>query len=209
MSTLVAPRSAKLHTVTSASLDPLPDERALVERSRVDLNAFALIYRHYLPRIHSYAWRRTSSHQIAEDICSATFESALRNLQRFEWRSGGIGPWLFRIASNEVIAHYRREGRPSGSRGQVAMARLHNPVAIDDHDRILDTGDEQLRTALNQLSGRYQTAIALRFVAELDPSDAAAAMGLAKPAYTVVLSRALKALRKKMAALEHNGDSHE
>jgi RNA polymerase sigma-70 factor (ECF subfamily) len=56
----------------------------------------------------------------------------------------------------------------------------------------------EVRAALANLSPRYQRAIDLRYLAGLDQADAARAMGLAKPAFAVVLSRALKSLRREL-----------
>ncbi len=151
------------------------------------------------PQVHAYARRRTGSPEAAEDICSATFEAALKNLHRFKWRSGGFAPWLMRIAANQTIAHYRREGRPSTDRGQLAMSKLHTGETFDDLP-LEDMG--QLRAAFDELPDRYQRVLSLRYLADLDPAEAAQAMGLAKPALAVVLSRALKALRRELERLE-------
>jgi RNA polymerase sigma factor (sigma-70 family) len=188
--------------------DPHPavDERELVEQARVDIDAFAELYRRYLPRIHAFAWRRTGSTEAAEDVCSATFEAAFRSIDSYQWRKGGIGPWLFRIAGNQTVAHYRREGRPATARGQAAIAHLSERTDQGDLSEMLaeavpDYEISNLRSALDKLSPRYQQAIALRYLADLDPAEAARAMGLAKPALAVVLSRALKALRRELDRL--------
>jgi len=186
-------------TVSRDDGDPA-SERDLVERARVDADAFSQLYRRFLPRVHAYARRRTGSQEAAEDICSATFESALKNLHRFRWRSGGFAPWLMRIAANETIAHYRREARPTSDRGQLAMSNLHpgdaDPAWPADLNDFTD-----LRAAFDQLPDRYQRVLSLRYLADLDPAEAAQAMGLAKPALAVVLSRALKALRREVERL--------
>lgn len=198
MSTLALASPATICSVSSRD-DDLLDERDLVERARVDADAFSALYRRFLPQVHAYARRRTGSPEAAEDICSATFEAALKNLHRFKWRSGGFAPWLMRIAANQTIAHYRREGRPSTDRGQLAMSRLHEGASFDDLP-MEDTG--RLREAFDQLPDRYQRVLSLRYLAGLDPAEAAQAMGLAKPALAVVLSRALKALRRELERRE-------
>ena len=203
----VAPRP-RATLVPMARQELAPDvERQLVERAKVDMDGFAELYRHYLPRIHAFAWRRTGNTQAAEDICAATFEAALRGISGYRWRKGGIGPWLFRIAANATIDHHRRESRPEGDRGQQAMAHLHQPEASDDLDGVFGHDDrDRLRTALDQLNPRYQQAIALRYLADLEPDQAARAMGLTKPALAVVLSRALKALRKQLDSEPPGGE---
>ena len=196
--------------VRSEESDLSPDvERDLAERARVDIDAFAELYRHYLPRIHAFAWRRTGNRQAAEDICAATFEAALKNIGGFRWRSGGFGAWLYRIAANQVIDHHRREARPTTDRGQQAMAAMHSPTDPTTPDAALDAlgGDrEALRTALDGLNPRYQRALSLRFLADLDHAEAAQAMGLTRPAFAVVLSRALRALRRSLPDSLEGGD---
>lgn len=187
---------------------PPPNERALVDRARTDAAAFSQLYQHYLPRVHSYAWRRTGSKEAAEDITSSTFEAALRALPSFRWGAGGFAPWLFRIAANQVVAHYRKEARPWSERGQRAMATLTESTVADsftDLDGMLIDTD-QLREALSRLNPRYQRAIDLRYLADLDHDAAAKAMGLAKPALAVVLSRALKALRRELDRIDGQTD---
>lgn len=203
MSTLaIAPR-ARLVSVTLENPLSAVDERALVERARVDPDAFGELFRRYLPRVHAFAWRRTGSVAAAEDVCSATFEAAFRGLGSYQWRAGGFGPWLFRIAGNQIIAHHRREGRGGTDRGQRAMAHLAPPEPAGDladelASRLPDERVATLRAALDRLPERYQRAIALRYLADLEPGDAARAMGLAKPAFAVVVSRARKALRREL-----------
>ena len=200
MSTLAPCRGVRLTAVSQRAEDPLVVERQLVDRARVDIDAFAELYRMYIDRVHRYAWRRTGSTEAAEDICAATFEAALRNLQRFRWQSGGFAPWLFRIASNQVVTYHRREGRPSSDRGQTAMAEMHRPLADDEIGRIGD--DAELRIALARLSPRYQRAVDLRFLAGLSTEQAARATGMTNAAFSVVLSRGLKALRRELERIE-------
>lgn len=198
-STRWMPARASLDRVSDSTTHA--DELALVERAATDFEAFAELYRRYLPRVHAFAYKRTGSVQAAEDICSATFEAALRSIDRYRWKSGGFAPWIFRIASRQTIAYYRREGRAGSDRGQAAMARLssrHEPPA----DVSVGSNDE-LRQTLDGLNQRYQQAIALRHLAGLDTADAARAMGLTKAAFSVLLSRATKALRQE---LDKNSD---
>jgi RNA polymerase sigma-70 factor (ECF subfamily) len=176
------------------------DERALVERARADPSAFAELYRRYLPRVHGFAYRRTGAVEVAEDITSAAFERALRNLHAFKWQPGGFGPWLFRIVSNELADHYRRTGRAASARSVDAARGLMPEAAPDPADAIdeRDTVDEVL-AAMERLTPRYQEALSLRYLAGLSPDEAARAMGVSKPTMAVVLHRATRALRRALA----------
>lgn len=88
------------------------------------------------------------------------------------------------------------------------MATLTESTVADsftDLDGMLIDTD-QLREALSRLNPRYQRAIDLRYLADLDHDAAAKAMGLAKPALAVVLSRALKALRRELDRIDGQTD---
>ena len=183
----------------------LDNEDQLVRDALRSPDAFATLYRHYLPAIHSFCYRRTGRRDIAEDLTAATFERALRNLPSFRPRGGGFGAWLYRIAANQVTDHYRREARPGSDRGQRAMLLLAEE-ADDDVDAaqlILAEERDRLRLAMTRLSPRHQEAISLRFLAELSNDDAATAMGLSRPHMAVVLHRAIRALKR---ALDEAGD---
>jgi len=178
------------------------DEQALVESARSSADAFAELYRRYVERIYSFALRRSHSNAIAEDVTSATFEKALRNLHRYRWKEPGIGPWLFRIASNELVNVYRSDQR------QVAIAA----TLSDQPDRAVElvaqsfAGDPEILDALAKIRPRYQRAISLRYFADLTNEEAAAAMGVARGTMPVIVHRALKALRKALADHEAGDD---
>jgi RNA polymerase sigma-70 factor (ECF subfamily) len=152
-------------------------EQQLVDRARSgDQVAFETLYRRYVKRIHAFAYRRSHSRELAEDVTAATFERAYRQIERFEWRGGGFGAWLFR------------------------MGALHNTVNFDDVDRIEEGEDpaRRMMVALGTLNTRYHEAISLRYLAGLSHEEAAEAMGVSKPVMAVTLTRALKALKKAM-----------
>ena len=185
-------------------VDPF-DEPALVERARTDAEAFAQLYRLYLPRIHAFAYRRSRSREVAEDVTAATFEQALRSLPSFQWKGGGFGPWLFRIAANQLVDHYRTEQRTRGRRENRPLGRLEALSPAAGFDEVDDAaGAEWILAGLATLNPRYQKAISLRYLAGLTPTEAAEAMGTTKPVLAVTLHRALAALRR---ALEARGET--
>ena len=175
------------------------DERDLVERARTDPEAFATLYRRHVDRIHRFALRHTGDPDLADDVTAATFEKALAGLDRFRPGPAGIAPWLHRIAGNELTDRYRRRGRETGERARRAADRMADPVAVDDLSHI-DDADHALaiRAALDTLNPRYQRVLTLRYLADLDHRDAAAAMGVPPSLFAVLVNRASNALRKAL-----------
>ncbi len=180
---------------------PVPDqsdERRLVELARQDANAFAELYRRYVERIHAYAFRRSGSRVVAEDVTSATFENALRGLGTYRWSEPGIGPWLFRIASNEFANHHRgiaRQDRVVQSLHQAAQLGVSSQIAD------MDSGDHDLRAALAALRPRYQQALTLRYFADLTNEEAALAMGVSRRTMAVIVHRGAAALRRTLETM--------
>jgi RNA polymerase sigma-70 factor (ECF subfamily) len=191
-------RAEALPENSESSEDPqLPDDGELVARARRDPGAFGALYRRYVDRIYSFAHRRTWNREAAEDVTAATFERAYRHLDRFDPTGAGFGPWLFRIAANELVDHYRREGRSSTRRGQRALRVLADEATLDDHDRLEREEEvDQMLEALTTLRPRYQQVLTLRYLGGLSPDDSAKAMGCSKPVLAVTLHRALAALRR-------------
>jgi RNA polymerase sigma-70 factor (ECF subfamily) len=175
------------------------DERILVEQAKADPAAFAELYRRYLPRVHAFAYRRTGVTEVAEDITSAAFERALRNIHLYTWQPAGFGPWLFRIVANELADHYRRTGRDASPRAAGAAVRLAAEAPRDPADEVGERhAVDAMLTAMDRLSPRYQQALALRYLSGLGPDEAAAAMGTSKATMAVIVFRATRALRRAM-----------
>ena len=178
------------------------DDAELVLRAQTDPSAFGSLYRRYVGRIYAFAHRRTWTREAAEDITAATFERAYRHLDRFDADGAGFGPWLYRIAANELVDHYRREGRSRSTRGQRALRALSDEETHDDLEGVERDGEIQdMLAALDKLRPRYQQALTLRYLSGLSADDAAEAMGCSKPVLAVTLHRALSALRR---AVEHD-----
>jgi RNA polymerase sigma-70 factor, ECF subfamily len=183
----------------SSDREDVLDERALVESARADSQAFAELYRRYVARVYAFAYRRTDSTHVAEDITSATFERALRNLGSFTWRPTGFGPWLFRIAAHELVDHYRRTSRATSDRALRAAHAINPDEPADPVEAIVDRDAVvELLDAMDRLNPRYQRALSLRYLSGLTNDEAAAAMGTSKATMAVVVFRATRALRRAM-----------
>ncbi|RMH68955.1 MAG: sigma-70 family RNA polymerase sigma factor, partial [Actinomyces sp.] len=180
------------------------DERDLVAAARHDVEAFAELYRRHVDAVYAFAWRRTGDRAAAEDVTASTFERALAGLRRYRWRDPGVGPWLLRIAANVIVDEARRRRRRAGDRARAARRRQAEDLGDDPFDRIVEQVDAQrrgdeLRRALDSLPARYQTVLALRHLAGLEPAAVAAAVGVSRPTLAVLTHRATAALRRALA----------
>ncbi|GAC1599685.1 MAG: hypothetical protein NVS3B21_26390 [Acidimicrobiales bacterium] len=173
----------------------------MVEQAKTDPDAFAVLYRSYVGKIYGFAYKRSGSKDVAEDVTSATFERAWRALAAFEWKGGGFEPWLYRIASREILEWYRREGRPHTARAQMGLRELL-PSDVDSEQGV---DLERLRAAIATLRPRYQEAINNRFFTDLSAGDQAAALSCSKAGLAVTVHRAIASLRRAYEGASREG----
>jgi RNA polymerase sigma-70 factor (ECF subfamily) len=171
-------------------------ERALVELARADVAAFGELYDFYLPRIYGFVFRRVQDRDVAEDLTSMTFQRALENVRRADFRNDCFGGWLFRVASNAVVDHARRDRR------FVSLVNLQESdepgdLALDALAAALDR--DQLRRALLGLAAGHRELLVMRFYDDLDTTELCAAFGCSRETLAVRLHRALRALRAAIA----------
>jgi RNA polymerase sigma-70 factor (ECF subfamily) len=169
-------------------------EQRLIEAAQRDPARFAELYDGHFHRIYAYVWRRVSSRAEAEDITSETFHQALENLPRFQWRGVPFAAWLYRIASNAISDHYRREAR---------QKELPQDPPEEGSTREIEAADEADRRAqvfrsVAALPPDQRRVIQLRFAEERSIREVAEALGRSEGAVKQLQFRALQALRERV-----------
>lgn len=170
--------------------DRLENEAELVARAATDEAAFELLYDFYFPRIYRYVYGRVGTVEIAEDIVSQTFLKAFAGIGAYQDRGHAFGAWIYRIATNLLTDHYRRAGRRQDVSLEIA-AELPDPAPDGELLAIRNDEREQVLRVLERLPDQYQEILQLRFFAELDYPEIAAALDLTVNNVRVRASRAL------------------
>jgi RNA polymerase sigma-70 factor (ECF subfamily) len=188
-----------------AQTEALPLEGdELVRRAKTDRAAFALLFDRYYPRIARYCLRRLPTREIAEDVTSDVFLQVAAHLADFAGQSEiDFRCWLFRIATNAIVAH-ERQARRRSRLWQTAAARgqFDRPSANHSLEARLDRLDwPAVREAIGQLDERDQTIVTLRFFADCSHEEIAQTVDANVGAVRTALSRALERLRGKLESL--------
>ena len=84
-------------------------EYSILDRSRKNPQAFGELYEKYFDRIFNFIYRQTDDEDLTADLSSQTFLIALKNVDRYQFRGVPFSAWLYKIASNEVNKHYRKQ----------------------------------------------------------------------------------------------------
>ena len=181
-------------------MDDADLRREVRKAARGDERAAGLLFDHYHPRLYRYALGKVGRSVDAEDVAAETFARVLRKLPSFRWRGGGFEAWIFRIASNVVVDHYRRTKEDPDERiGQMAETLdmlTPESAALSAEDAA------ELRTLMDQLPEEQREVLLLRFAADLDTKAAAAVLGKNANAIRQLQFRALANLRSRMTPVE-------
>ena len=151
-----------------------------------DLAGFAEFYDATLPQVYRYVAYRVADTVTAEDLTSAIFESALR-AWKHRRKPEALMPWLFRIARNTVISHYRRD-RHREMAPLEAAATTPGSDANPEQQYLDAERHGQLQKALRALSEREQDLIALKIreIAEANDIPVFEDVALARSMYNQV-----------------------
>jgi RNA polymerase sigma-70 factor (ECF subfamily) len=188
----------------AASRMALDRERTLVSRVRgqADSDAFEELYRFYLPRIYGFIFRRVREHSTAEDLTSTTFQRALEAMADPGFRNETLGGWLYRVAANAVIDHFRAGRRQVSMEAAYPDAKSGGPADPRDHaaDALAAAADrDEVRRALSVLSAGHRAVLVLRFYDQLDNTEMCAVLGCSRPVLALRLHRAIRAMRLAIA----------
>src|SRR5689334_25148747 len=86
--------------------------RRLVERGQQgDRDALEELYLIHFDRIYSYLHVSVGNRHDAEDLTTQTFLRMLEAIGKFRWQSAPFSAWLFRIAHNLAMDHFRANKR--------------------------------------------------------------------------------------------------
>ena len=175
-----------------------PDE-ALVQKlvaasQNGDSDAFGQLYDLYIDMVYRYVYYRVSKEEV-EDITEDIFVRVWENIDKYTPGKHPFSSWLFRIAHNLVVDHYRFH------RKHVSLReRLPHHVAQSDDDPMDWTAQRlnktQVRDALRELKEPYQQVLVLKFLSGFDNKEIAEVMERTEGNIRILQYRALKSLRK-------------
>src|SRR2546430_11308251 len=86
--------------------------RELVARGQQgDRNALEELYLIHFDRIYSYLHMSVGNRHDAEDLTTQTFLKMLESIGKFRFQAAPFSAWLFRIAHNLAMDHFRAARR--------------------------------------------------------------------------------------------------
>ena len=171
-----------------------PPDEALVRAAQISLTAFEPLYLRYADDVFRFCLRRLSSETEAADAASVIFGRAMAKIVACQPES--FRSWLFAIARNVVIDHYRsvRLTQPFDVTHEVED-HAHGPEELAVHRDQMAS----VRSLLAQLTEDQRSVIELR-LSGMTADEIAAMLGKTRKAIDQAQFRAVSRLRTLLAA---------
>lgn len=177
----------------------MTDEQ-LLARSGEDPVAFEEFYRRHVGKVVSFAVRRCSKPGEVPDLVAAVWLEVIESTHLFNPGKGRAVPWLLGVAANLIASEARRSRREHEAKARLAGRRV---LDDDDHSRLEEeidaagvTGD--LRNAISMLPQGERAVVELVVLDDLNPGQAAKALGILSSTARMRLARGRAKLRRSL-----------
>jgi RNA polymerase sigma-70 factor (ECF subfamily) len=173
------------------------DLRRLVEfAQRGDREALEALYLLHFDRIYSYLHMSVGNRHDAEDLTTQTFLRMLEAIGRFRWRSAPFSAWLFRIAHNLAMDHFRSTKRWQPEEEVPEPEGAEESSA--EEDALASIGRQSMLELIEGLSHEQQQVLTLKFVFNFSNGEAATILDKSEGAVKSLQHRALASLQKQV-----------
>lgn len=144
----------------------LSDENLVKVYAKGRVGAFECLYARHKDRLYSFIHRQCSNSALAEDIAQDVWLAVIRNAKSYQPTAKFV-TWLFRIAHNRLIDHWRKFGATANVVTQELPDNLASGEPTADHLETLelinllsDLPEKQLATLLLNIEGFSRDEIA-------------------------------------------------
>ncbi|MGH2687399.1 MAG: RNA polymerase sigma factor [Actinomycetota bacterium] len=164
-----------------------------------DPEAWGRIYERFSGPLFGFFLHQARDREVAEDLTAGVFLEALQSRTRFYGDAAALRSWLFRIARNNLIDHWRRSQRTrSESFHDIEEGELSRVVATEDPEdtAIVSLDRQRLRAGIETLSADQQEVVLLRLAGDLTSAEIAAIVGKSVGAVKALQHRAIAALAR-------------
>jgi RNA polymerase sigma-70 factor (ECF subfamily) len=175
--------------------------RKLVDRAQKgDRAALEELYLIHFDRIYSYLHVSVGNRHDAEDLTTQTFLKMLESIGLFRWQSAPFSAWLFRIAHNLAMDHFRARRRVQPEEEVPEPLGSEEPSA--ELEAMHSIGRQSMIELIDKLSPEQQQVLTLKFVFNFPNADVAKILDKTEGAIKSLQHRALASLQKQLAQKE-------
>jgi RNA polymerase sigma-70 factor (ECF subfamily) len=175
------------------------DLRRLVELAQDgDRDALESLYLLHFDRIYSYLHLSVGNRHDAEDLTTQTFLKMLEAIGRFRWKAAPFSAWLFRIAHNLAMDHFRANKR---WQPEEDVPEPEDSAESSAEEAALESiGRRSMLELIESLSHEQKQVLTLKFLFNFSNGEAATILGKTEGAVKSLQHRALASLQKQITS---------
>lgn len=166
----------------------------LAVRDQGDRAAYAQLFQHFAPRVKAFLMKSGSDAALAEELAQDVMVTVWHKSAQFDPARASLSTWIFTIARNRRIDHFRRTRRPEPE--DLDWGAGEEPDAADIYQTAEET--RRLGAALSTLPEAQRALIERAYYGDLSHSEIAAQTGLPLGTIKSRIRLALERLRQTM-----------
>jgi len=181
------------------NLQQASDEALMHRYGEGSAAAFSELYGRHKGPLFRFMLRSCDSQAVAEELFQDVWTSVIRSRSRYE-ATAKFSTWLYRIASNRLVDHYRQQGRwnpylEEGLDGEAEQCAATMPNEEPERQADLNAQIRRLLECLQQLPPAQRQVFLLKEEAGLALEAIAATLGINREAAKSRMRYAIGKLR--------------
>ena len=184
--------STSKYTVTQQAME---DEWLEVQAAQQNPSKFRVLYKRYYEPIFRFVYKRTVDEVLAADLTSQVFLKAMQKIDKYVFKGVPFSAWLFRIASNEIAQHFRKQNKNRVVALEERTAQNIEDEYEDKED--LDINMSLLKSVIQDLKPEEVELLELRFFEKRPFKEVADILDITENNAKVKIYRLLQKMKKR------------
>lgn len=169
------------------------DEKLMMRYAAGEMAAFEALYERHRGPLYRYILRQVKDAATANDLYQGSWEKIIRARQRYK-PEAPFRAWMYRIARNHVVDHFRRDNPGMELRDQ----ELDTGEAGPEAGLAADQRRARLEAAIGELPPEQKDALLLKLESGLDLQAIAEVTGVNRETAKSRLRYAVRKLKQKL-----------
>ncbi|MDC0231604.1 sigma-70 family RNA polymerase sigma factor [Aureispira] len=180
------------YTVTQQAMQ---DEWLEIQQAQQSPSRFRVLYNRYYEPIFRFIFKRTINETLASDLTSQTFLKAMQKLDKYTFQGVPFSAWLFRIASNEIAQHFRKNKKTR----VVSLEERMTQDIVEEYDNKedLEINIQLLKEVMQNLKPEEVELLELRFFEKRPYKEVADILDITENNAKVKIYRLLQKMKKR------------
>lgn len=171
-------------------------ENTTVEIAKHNPEAFKELYIKYHNQIFRFIFNKVRDEHQTADITSQVFLKAMLNIKKYNVRGLPFSSWLYRIARNECMDHFRKSKKEMHISTSIDL--VTDLVIEMSHELTTPIEPQDIGKAFGMLSMEEVQLVEMRFFEQLRFHQIAEQLGITENNAKVRLYRSLDKMKKAL-----------